>query len=201
MTASAPRVVVVAGPNGAGKSTVAPGWLRDVFDIDEFVNADTIAAGLSALHPESVAVAAGRVMLRRMEELVSDRTSFGFETTLATRQISRWLERWRQAGFVVIVGFMALPHEAMAVARVQERVRAGGHNVPEATIRRRFRRGLAHLFQAGMPLADEWIVFDNSQASGPRLVAEGGRDRTTEIADDLFWRQLQAHAAAQLHEG
>ncbi|HEX5010655.1 MAG TPA: zeta toxin family protein [Planctomycetota bacterium] len=194
MAAGSPIVVVIAGPNGAGKSTTAPRILRENFGVEEFVNADTIAAGLSALRPESVAVAAGRLMLRRMRELAARRISFGFETTLATRRFARWLADLQQAGYAVTVLFFALPHVDMAIARVRERVRAGGHDVPEATIRRRFRRGLANLARDYIPLADEWIVFDNSVAPGPRLVAEGGRATPPEVHDEAFWKQLRSRA-------
>ena len=88
MLSSSPAIVVVAGPNGAGKTTAAPFLLRDAFGVREYVNADPIAAGLSAFAPESVAFAAGRVMLARVEELARQRISFGFETTLASRSFA-----------------------------------------------------------------------------------------------------------------
>ena len=59
-----PKVVVIAGPNGAGKSTAATRILQDALAVQEFVNADVIARGLSAFKPESVALTAGRVMLQ-----------------------------------------------------------------------------------------------------------------------------------------
>jgi predicted ABC-type ATPase len=192
MAARKPSVIVIAGPNGAGKSTTAPSILRESFGIDEFVNADTIAAGLSALRPDRVAVSAGRLMLGRMRELAARGASFGFETTLATRHFARWLAGLQAAGYVLTVVYFALPHPDMAIARVRERVRAGGHDVPEPVIRRRFRRGLANLLGDYIPLADEWMVFDNSVSSGPRLVAEGSRTRPTEVHDEAFWRQLRS---------
>jgi predicted ABC-type ATPase len=187
-----PLVVVVAGPNGAGKSTVAPALLKQVFDVEEFVNADTIAAGLSAMRPERVAVQAGRVMLRRIRGLAADDRSFGFETTLASRHFAPWLAGLRRGGYRICLVFLALPHADMAVARVCERIRVGGHSVPEATIRRRFRRGRENLLRDYLGLADEWILLDNSGASGPRLVAEGGRDTTTRIKDEAFWSQFHS---------
>jgi predicted ABC-type ATPase len=194
--AAVPHIVVVAGPNGAGKSTVAPAVLRENFGVTEFVNADTIAAGLSGLRPEGVAISAGRLMLLRLREQTAAGASFGFETTLATRSFAPWLQRARRDGHRVTIVFFALPDPDMAVARVRERVRAGGHDVPEATIRRRFQRGLANLLASYVPLADEWIVYDNSATSGPRLVAEGGRDRSPEIHDEAFWQQLRSRVPA-----
>jgi predicted ABC-type ATPase len=80
-----PSVVVLAGPNGAGKSTAAPALLQGALAVNEFVNADVIARGLSAFDPAAVAIAAGRVMLGRLRELAGQRASFAFETTLASR--------------------------------------------------------------------------------------------------------------------
>lgn len=73
MTARAPLVIMVAGPNGAGKSTMAARLLQDALTVSEFVNADPIASGLSAFRPQSVAMAAGRVMLARMKALAEAR--------------------------------------------------------------------------------------------------------------------------------
>ena len=88
-----PSIVVLAGPNGAGKSTVAPALLHGALAVNEFVNADVIAGGLSAFNPESVAIGAGRVMLARLHELANQRASFAFETTLASRSLAPWLRQ------------------------------------------------------------------------------------------------------------
>src|SRR5687768_4783649 len=96
-----PDIVVIAGPNGAGKSTLAPYLLRDRFGILEFVNADTIAQGLSAFAPESAAMDAGRVMVGRLDELASERVDFAFETTLAARTYAKRLDRLRVSGYRV----------------------------------------------------------------------------------------------------
>jgi len=96
---SLPLVVLVAGPNGAGKSTSAADLLRGALAVEEFVNADTIAQGLSAYRPETTAVAAGRVMLSRLHLLASRRGNFAFETTLAGRGHARWLRNLRASGY------------------------------------------------------------------------------------------------------
>jgi predicted ABC-type ATPase len=97
MGETSPQVVIIAGPNGAGKSTLAPFLLRDTFGLLEFVNADTISAGLSAFNAEAVALDAGRVMLTRLRELANNKQSFAFESTLATRSYASWLRRLKQA--------------------------------------------------------------------------------------------------------
>src|SRR4051812_37580642 len=120
-----PLVVVVGGPNGAGKSTTAPRLLRGALAVREFVNADAIAQGLSAFRPETVAFAAGRVMLARLRALAAAGDSFAFETTLASRNFAPWLRTLKAQGFKVHVAFLSLPTADLAVARVAERVRQG----------------------------------------------------------------------------
>src|SRR5690242_6335806 len=96
---SHPHLVILAGPNGAGKSTAAPALLRGALRVDEFVNADVIAAGLSGFHPEGAAIEAGRVMLHRLNHLAERRASFAFETTLSGRTTARLLEELYRRGY------------------------------------------------------------------------------------------------------
>jgi predicted ABC-type ATPase len=184
-----PHVFVIAGPNGAGKSTAAPALLRDLLGVAEYVNADLIAQGLSAFDTESVAFQAGRVMLARLKQLAARRRSFAFETTLATRSYLPWLSSLRARGYAVDLVFLWLPSPEMAVARVTERVRLGGHGVPEAVIRRRYRRGLTNFIRLYRAVADRWWFFDNSLPAGPRLVA-CGEGQAADIADPAVWKTL-----------
>lgn len=187
----APNVVVLAGPNGAGKSTTGPALLRDTLGITEFVNADTIAQGLSAFDPAGSAVGAGRVMLGRMHELAQRRADFAFETTLAGRASAAWLTGLREEGYRVHVVFLWLPSADLAVDRVAGRFRMGGHDVREDVIRRRYHRGLRNFFALYQSLADSWRVYDNSDINGPRLIATGSRTRTARVADEATWQQIQ----------
>ncbi len=191
----APNIVVLAGPNGAGKSTTGPALLRDTFGITEFVNADTIAQGLSAFDPEGSSIEAGRVMLRRIRELAHRRADFAFETTLASRTFASWLTDLRKGGYRVHVVFLWLPSADLAVERVSTRVRTGGHNVPEDVVRRRYRSGLRNFFELYQPLADSWRMYDNSHVSGPRLLAMGIEARTTHVTDKATWRQIQEESS------
>ncbi len=165
-----PNVFIVAGPNGAGKSTFARLFLPDYADCKEFVNADLIAAGLSPFNPESLAIEAGRLMLERIDTLARSRVDFGFETTLAGRGLALLLNRLRGEGYRLNLLFLWLPNPDLAVARVGERVRTGGHSIPEPVIRRRFSRGLSHLFHLYEPILDSSLIFDNS-GEEPRMVA------------------------------
>ena len=161
---------ILAGPNGAGKSTFARLFLPEYADCKEFVNADLIAAGLSPFNPESLAIEAGRLMLERIETLARSRVDFGFETTLAGRGYVAWLNRLRGEGYRLHLFFLWLPTPDLAVARVRERVRSGGHPIPEQVVRRRFDRGLSNLFHLYEPLLDSSLIFDNA-GEAPRMVA------------------------------
>jgi predicted ABC-type ATPase len=188
---SPPQVVIVAGPNGAGKSTAAPYLLRDALRVTEFVNADTIASGLSAFRPDEVAFAAGRIMLERMEQLVASGVSFAFETTLASRSFAPWLSDAKQRGYGVHLVFLWLKSADLAVRRVEGRVRRGGHAVPEQTVRRRYERGLRNLFGLYMPLVDSWQIFDNSASTRPRTLAAGEGATANLIVDTAVWANLK----------
>src|SRR5688572_1808271 len=187
---TSPLVVVVAGPNGAGKSTTAPRLMQGALAVAEFVNADAIALGLSAFRPESVAVAAGRVMLARMRELARARADFAFETTLASRSFAPWLAHLRASGYRAHLVFLSLPNSDLAMARVAERARLGGHHVPEAVVRRRFAAGLRNFFTLYREVVDSWRMFDNSSVDGPRLLASGRTGQPAAIEDAQGWEHL-----------
>jgi predicted ABC-type ATPase len=191
---SSPQLVVIGGPNGAGKSTAAPRLLRDTFHLVEFVNADAIAAGLSGFRPESAAIQAGRVMLRRLRQLASNRTDFAFESTLASRSFAPWIRHLRQDGYVFHLAYLWLPKPEIAIARVAERVRAGGHHIPEITIRRRYASGLRNFFRLYRPIADYWRFYENAAASGPRLIAIGKGAIDLQVRDDELWKRIRRDA-------
>ena len=188
-----PQVFVIAGPNGAGKSTLAPVLLRDHFGLLTFVNADVIAAGLSAYAPETAAIQAGRIMLSRLEELRQAGKSFAFETTLATRGYARWLKSCKSVGYRTNLIFMMLPSPEVALDRVAERVRLGGHSVADNVVRRRFDRGLRNFFQLYQPIVDQWVMLDNG--ASPKLVAHGGVGRNTIFQQEAVYLQMkETHA-------
>jgi predicted ABC-type ATPase len=185
-----PQLVVIAGPNGAGKSTLAPSLLRDRFGPVEYVNADTIAQGLSAFRPESVAIEAGRVMLRRLHAMSARRESFAFETTLASRSYASWLAELRERGYEVHLLFLWLRSAELAVQRVRERVRLGGHDIQEVIIRRRYLRGAQNFFRLYRALSDAWVIYDNSNVATTFAIASGSRDASVTIFDEIAWREF-----------
>lgn len=184
-----PRIVILAGPNGAGKTTVSKYLLPDVFEIEEFVNADRIAAGLSVFSPESVAFEAGRIMLRRLRELAAGNVNFAFESTLSSRTFARFLTRCKAQGYTVHIFYVALPSPELAVNRVALRVKLGGHNIPQADIERRFQRSLHNFYSLYLPLADRWIVLDN--ATGTLEPIAHGTTRRTNVEDSDKWLNLK----------
>lgn len=162
MSETAPRILIIAGPNGAGKTTFAREFLPQEADCPIFINADLIAAGMAPFAPETAAVRAGRLMLEEMRRHFAARESFAFETTLAGRSHAVMIDRWRLAGYRVKLIFLSLQNPEEAIARVAERVRQGGHDVPENAIRRRFHAGLTNLRTLYMPRVDVWALYDNT---------------------------------------
>lgn len=190
MNEEKPQLAIIAGPNGAGKSTLAPVLFRDTFGLLEFVNADTISAGLSAFNAEAVALDAGRVMLIRLRELAANNQNLAFESTLATRSYAPWISRLVQKGYEFHLLFLWLNTAELALQRVAERVRNGGHSVSEEIIRRRYNRGLDNFFELYLPLAKTWVVYDNSGAGSPLLIASGERQRASTVVQPELWQTL-----------
>lgn len=190
--ASPPTVYVIAGPNGAGKTTFATEFLPEFVNCREFLNADLIAAGLSPFAPETQNVRAGRLLLARIQELTDARQDFGFETTLAGRTYARQFQDMRRQGYRIVLFFLWLPHADMAVARVSNRVRQGGHNVPEEDVRRRFASGIRNLFGLYRPLLDGWWLYDASQLPPrPIVIEEGGE---LQVMDAALYQQITQSA-------
>jgi predicted ABC-type ATPase len=184
-------VVVLAGPNGAGKSTMAAELVVDVLGVSEFVDADVFARTLP--RSGAAAITAGRAMLRRLDELGTSRRDFGFETTLASRSFAPRIRKLTRAGYECHLVFLWLQSDDLAVARVADRVRLGGHAVPEQTIRRRYRSGLRNFFALYRPLTTTWRMYDNSTHE-LRLIASGAGTETRGINDPGLWERIRAEA-------
>jgi predicted ABC-type ATPase len=188
-SAGSPTTYVIAGPNGAGKTSFATEFLPEFVQCREFVNADLIAAGLSPFAPETQAVRAGRLLLTRIKELAEGRENFAFETTLAGRGYVKTLTDLKRSGYRVFLFFLWLPDADTAMRRVANRVREGGHDIPEATIRRRYESGLRNLFQLYLPLADSWRLYNGSQLP-PSLIAAMSEGRLQQHKPKRF-RMIQ----------
>ena len=132
------HLYIISGPNGAGKTTASYTLLPEILRCKEFVNADEIARGLSPFNPESVTIEAGRLMLKRINELLQRNVSFSIETTLSTRSYFRLVEKAHSQGYDVTLLYFWLKSPQQAIERVAERVAKGGHNIPNDTIIRRY---------------------------------------------------------------
>lgn len=156
------ELFIIAGCNGAGKTTASYTILPDILNCKEFVNADEIARGLSPFQPAKASIEAGRLMLGRINKLLTKRESFAFETTLSTRSYIQLVDRAHQAGYQVTCLFFWLNSVELAISRVANRVKEGGHDIPEEVIRRRYHSGLENFFKLFLPKVDNWIFVDNS---------------------------------------
>ena len=167
-----PRCIVIAGPNGAGKATFALEFLPSHAKVIHFVNADSIAGGLSPLRPELAAIAAGRLFLKELDRLAAERKDFAFESTLSGTSYVTRLERWKKAGYRIEIIYLTLPSVEIALSRIAARVRQGGHGVPKPDVLRRSQRSWSNFQSLYRPLADWWWIYDNSRER-PKLVEQG----------------------------
>jgi predicted ABC-type ATPase len=158
------NLYIIAGPNGAGKTTAAMTVLPEALHVNEFVNADEIARGLSPLNPEGMAIEAGKIMLRRIEQLILSKEDFSIETTLASKNYVQLIKGCQENGYVVTLIFFYLNGWGLARQRVDQRVSKGGHNIPDIDIERRYHRGIQNL-PVYMDAVDNWSLYDNSEGN------------------------------------
>lgn len=183
------NLYIISGCNGAGKTTASYTVLPEILDCREFVNADEIARGLSPFNPDSMAIEAGRLMLKRIEELLCRNETFSIETTLATRSYLNLVQRAQAKGYTVRLLFFWLNSPELALQRVAERVSKGGHNIPEPIVRRRYVAGINNLFQLFMNEVDYWTIYDNSEYPAVQ-VASGGKDDEVNIIIESTYNRI-----------
>jgi predicted ABC-type ATPase len=188
-----PNLYIISGCNGAGKTTASFTILPEMLNCKEFVNADSIAVGLSPFNPDSVAIEAGRLMISRIHELMKGSTDFAFETTLATRSYVSLVKAARQVGYKVTILFIWLDSPQAAIQRVADRVAEGGHNIPEAVIVRRYHRGIFNLINLYIPICDSWIVVNNKSVV-PELIAKGTINGENIVQNHYIWDAINAQS-------
>jgi predicted ABC-type ATPase len=191
MPVHSPTVIVLAGPNGAGETTAAPRLLRDACSMAEFVNADTIAQGLAGFDPQIAALEASAILFDRIRHLGTLGRSFAFETTLASRSPASWIAELVRAGYNFTLVFLWLPSADLAVQRVMDRTRLGGHNVSEDVVRRRYERGLHNFFHLYQPMATAWRMYNNTDVRNMRLIARGCGAEPPTVSDHVLWERIQ----------
>ncbi len=186
------NLYIIAGCNGAGKTTASYTILPEILECKEFVNADEIARGLSPFNPNSTSIEAGKLMLKRIRELLGREESFAIETTLATRSYINLVRQAQSMGYMVTLLFFWLRTPELALQRVAERVRNGGHDIPVSTTRRRYVSGISNLFNLYSPEVDYWMLYDNSAT--PRIaVARGGKQLASTIYDEEIYNKIRSY--------
>jgi predicted ABC-type ATPase len=181
-----PDLFIISGCNGAGKTTASYTVLPELLQIREFVNADEIARGLSPFQPEKVSIEAGKIMLRRINDLIAQKQDFAFETTLSTRSFTGLIARAKSAGYTINLIYYWLDSVELAKERVRSRVAEGGHNIPEDTITRRYYAGIRNFMQLYKASADYWLLIDNSRTT-PEIIAESKENEDPIITSQQKW--------------
>ena len=185
-----PRLYIISGCNGAGKTTASYTMLPEMLDCSEFVNSDEFAKGLSPFNPEKASIQASRYMIMKIRYLLKRQQDFGIETTLATRTLLKTIRMAQEAGYTVTLLYFWLNSPDLAVERVAARVGPGGHDIPEETIRRRYRVGIDYFFHDYAPICERWILADNSQIPF-RVIAEGSKNDLINIKDEATYEQIR----------
>ena len=190
---------IISGCNGAGKTTASYTMLPEMLECSEFVNSDEFAKGLSPFNPEKASIQASRYMILKVRYLLQRQLDFGIETTLATRTLLKTVRLAQAAGYSVTLLYFWLNSPELAIERVAARVETGGHNIPEDTIRRRYRVGLDYFFHDYAPLCDRWILADNSQIPF-RVIAEGSKGDILSIKDEVTYEKIHQIAIERHNE-
>ena len=188
-----PRLYIISGCNGAGKTTASYSLLPEMLDCKEFVNSDEFAKSLSPFDPSQASIQVSRYMLLKVRYLLKRNEDFAVETTLATRTLLKIVKAAQDAGYTVTLLYFWLNSPELAVARVKARVAAGGHNIPEETIRRRYHVGIDYFFNIYAPISERWILADNSQIPF-RVIAEGSKNDVINIKDEDTYKKIYAIA-------
>lgn len=188
-----PKLYIISGCNGSGKTTASYTLLPEMLECSQFVNSDEFAKGLSPFNPETASIQASRLMLLKIHYLFNRKLDFSIETTLATRTLKKMISIAQEGGYNVTVIYFWVESADLAVERVKARVAAGGHNIPEETIRRRYKIGVEYFFKEYMPLCDRWILADNSRVPF-KVIAEGIKSEITNIRDKELYARIKAMA-------
>jgi predicted ABC-type ATPase len=188
-----PTLYIISGCNGAGKTTASYTILPEILDCKEYVNADAIAAGLSPFQPEKVAFEAGRLMLERIDYLISQQIDFAIETTLSTKSYVQTIHKCKDLGYEIVLIYFWLRSTDLAIERIKERVERGGHHIPEDVVKRRYKRGSENLHNLFIPLCDYWLVVDNSENT-PVQIAEGHESIDINVFNEETWKIIKSYS-------
>lgn len=187
-----PRLYILSGCNGSGKTTASYTLLPEMLECSQFVNSDEFAKSLSPFDPSAASVSASRYMLMRIRYLLSRRENFSVETTLATRSLVGIIQQAKELGYTVVLLYFWLNSSELAIRRVADRVAAGGHNIPEDVIRRRYVMGIRYFFDTYSSICDRWVLADNSKS--PFVVVAEGNKTEVFVRDEEKFENIRAIA-------
>jgi len=185
------HLFLIGGPNGAGKTTSAFSLMPELIHCNEYVNADSIAASLSPFNPESTAIQAGKLMLKRIYDLAEQNVSFAFETTMASKSFIKLIKSCKEKGYQINLLYLWLVSPDLAVKRVESRVKSGGHSIPENVITRRYERSMNNFMNLYIPLADRWAAYDNSTPEPVIIAQKHLRSKKLDVHIEKYWDLLR----------
>lgn len=196
-----PRMYIISGCNGSGKTTCSYSLLPELLECRQFVNSDEFAKALSPFNPNAASLQAGRYMLKKVAYLMSRGETFSIETTLATRALTKIIEKAQNRGYDVTILYFWLSSPQKAIESVQNRVRSGGHDIPEEVIKRRYYMGLEYLLKYYIPICDHWILADNTNPPF-KVIAQGNKGGDVIIKDAKSYDIVRTitHSAQKLSE-
>ena len=185
-----PHLYIISGCNGSGKTTASYAILPELLNCSQFVNSDEFAKSLSPFDPSAASVGASRYMLIKIQYMLAHNLDFCIETTLATRSLMNIVRTAKASGYETTILYFWLNSPELAIRRIRARVEAGGHNIPDDVVRRRYYMGLIYFFDNYVPMCDHWMLADNSKIPFT-IVAEGNNLQSAKIFDkekyDLIW--------------
>ncbi len=179
---------IISGCNGSGKTTASYSLLPQILDCIQFVNTDEFAKSINPGNPEKAALAASRLMVKKINYLIARKVSFAIESTLAVRTLLQTTQRAQANGYEVTVIYFWLRNPEMAIDRVRARVAAGGHSIPHDVIIRRYHVGLHYFIRDYTRVCDKWLLVDNS--TYPFTVVAEGTNTSSNIIDPEKYEQI-----------
>ena len=177
------EIIIIAGGNGVGKTTFARAFLRE-YDY-EFLNADEIAKSLSAKNPQNKKISAGKLFFQKLNNSVTENKSLLVESTLSGRYLQKFIEDVKDKNYRSTIIFLFAESPEILIERIAERVKKGGHFVPDEDVRRRFVRGKSNFWKIYRNLADKWFMYYNMRDNF-QMTATGEKDKIVVIDEILF---------------